>query len=104
MPVTAIKIGEVRLKFMTIPMEPVVSEDGTTSKSFTSIELYQCDANFMPMGTASTSIHDSDQETYHKKLRLESLEKGHFVPEESTDLEWNPDYNPDNYLEDGASF
>lgn len=104
MPVTAIKIGEVRLKFMTTPMDHVLSEDGKTQKSFTSIELYQCDGDFIPVGTGSLSIHDKDEETYHKALRIEGASKGHFVPEESTDPEWNPGYDPNQYLIDGATF
>jgi hypothetical protein len=51
---------------------------------------------------ASKSIHEHDEETYHKELRKQASEKGHFVPEESTDYEWNPGYNPENDIDYGS--
>lgn len=102
MAVTALKIGETRIKFMTVPGTPVLSDDGTTTKSFLQVELFSCDEDFIPQGMSSRSIHEDDEETYHKKLREQAHEKGHFVPEESTDIEWNPGYNPENYIEDGS--
>jgi hypothetical protein len=102
MAVTALKIGDVRIKFMTVPGEPITSEDGTSTKSFLQVELYTCDEEFIPQGMASKSIHEHDEETYHKELRKQASEKGHFVPEESTDYEWNPGYNPENDIDYGS--
>ena len=102
MAVTALKIGDVRIKFMTVPGEPITSEDGTSTKSFLQVELYTCDEEFIPQGMASRSIHEHDEETYHKELRKQASEKGHFVPEESTDYEWNPGYNPENDIDYGS--
>ncbi len=102
MAVTALKIGDVRVKFMTVPGEPITSEDGTSTKSFLQVELYTCDEEFIPQGMASRSIHEHDEETYHKELRKQASEKGHFVPEESTDYEWNPGYNPENDIDYGS--
>lgn len=92
MPVTALKIGEQRLKFMTMGSEVIKSKDGKTEKSFLSIDLRVCDEDFIPTGPGSISVHGDDEETYHRNLRIQAKEKGHFVPEESTDPEWNPDY------------
>ena len=102
MAVTALKIGDTRIKFMTVPGEPITSEDGTSTKSFLQVELYTCDEEFIPQGMASRSIHEHDEETYHKELRKQASEKGHFVPEESTDYEWNPGYNPENDIDYGS--
>jgi hypothetical protein len=102
MAVTALQIGDVRIKFMTVPGEPITSDDGTSTKSFLQVELYTCDEEFIPQGMASKSIHEHDEETYHKELRKQASEKGHFVPEESTDYEWNPGYNPENDIDYGS--
>jgi hypothetical protein len=102
MAVTALKIGDTRIKFMTVPGEPITSDDGQSTKSFLQVELYTCDEEFIPQGMASRSIHEDDEETYHKKLREQASEKGHFVPEESTDYKWNPGYNPENDIDDGS--
>lgn len=104
MPVTAIKTDSDRLKFMTIIMEPVVSEDGKTTKNFISIELIRCDEDFMPVGMGSKSIDGRDEETYHKELRLAATIQGQFVPEESTDPQWNPGYEePLEEIDNGDS-
>ncbi len=92
MPVTAIKTDSDKLKFMTITMEPVLSDDGKTTKNFISIELMRCDDDFMPIGVGSKSIDARDEETYHKELRLAATIQGQYVPEESTDPQWNPGY------------
>jgi len=107
MAVTALKIGEQRLKFMTTPAELITSQDGKSQKLFLTIDLRICDEDFIPVGTGSISIHDGDEESYHKALRIAAKEKGHFVPEESTDHQWHPDYKPeednDEQLSDQAS-
>lgn len=95
MAVTALKIGEQRIKFLTTPAELITSEDGQSEKLFLTIDLRICDEDFIPVGVGSVSVHDGDEESYHKALRKAAQEKGHFVPEESTDYEWHPDYKPE---------
>jgi len=95
MAVTALKIGEQRLKFMTTPEESITSRDGTTQKLFLTIDLRICDEDFIPVGSGSVSVHEGTEEDYHKALRKAAQEKGHFVPEESTDYQWHPDYKPE---------
>jgi hypothetical protein len=56
MAVTALKIGDVRVKFMTVPGEPITSEDGTSTKSFLQVELYTCDEEFIPQGMCQKSL------------------------------------------------
>ena len=90
---TAIKIGDVRIKIITTPVSFPNTEG--VIRNFTDVQLYKCDDDFIPEGSASRSIHEDDEETYHKNLRKESFERGHFVKEESTDIEWNPDYKPE---------
>jgi len=92
MPVTALKVGEQRIKFLTLGSDVVKSNDGTKEKAFLTVDLRICDKDFVPLIKGHTSIHDEDEETYHRKLRVAATEKGHFVPEESTDPEWNPGY------------
>lgn len=94
MPVTALKIGEQRIKFMTAGSEIIKSKDGTTEKEFLTIDLRVCDEQFIPTGPGSISVHEGDEESYHKNLRIAAQEKGHFVPEESTDHQWHPGYDP----------
>jgi hypothetical protein len=92
MPVTAIKIGDVRLKFITTPTDYI--QKGEEFKQFLIIDLYQCDNEFIPTGTASRSIHEDDEQEYHIKLRVEALAKRHFIQAQSTDPEWTPGYLP----------
>jgi len=94
MATTAIQIGEVKLKIMTLIGEPSPSLEGGTSKHFLNIEIRQCDDDFIPTGKSSVSISDLDEETYHRNLRKESSKEGHLVPHESTDPEWTPGYVP----------
>ena len=89
MATTAIQIGDIKMKFMTLPAH-LTNEEGV--KQFLDITLYQCDEDFIPTGQSSHSMHEDDEETYHRTLRLQATEKGHYVPEESTDPQWNPNY------------
>lgn len=96
MPCTALRVhdpekGAVHVKFMTNMVEAPATE-GDSTKLFLNIEVYLCDENFIPQGTTSKTIMDRDEEDYHRDLRKQAHEKGHFVPEESTDPEWNPNY------------
>lgn len=95
MPCTAIKITKddgttVRIKFMTVG-----------NPGHIDIDLYHCNEEFIPIGEPLMSQVEGDEESYHKKLRLEASEKNQFVPEESTDRDWNPGYiePPENETE-----
>ncbi len=90
MPVTALKIGEVKIKFMTTPTQYVQKED--EYKDFTKVEVCVCNEEFIPIGTPSVSIHEDPESKFHADLRLESSKYNHFIPEESTNPEWNPGY------------
>lgn len=98
---TAIKIGDVRMKFITTPVM-LPHKETNEEKEFTRIEIYSCDENFIPTGTASISIHELTEETYHKELRAQASEKNHFVESESTDIEWNPNYKPEDHGDESA--
>lgn len=100
MPTTALEVGKQKIKFITMGSEVIKSKDGTKEKSFLNVELRICDEDFIPMGPGSLSIHEDNEETYHRNLRIEAKKKGHFVPEESTDHEWNPDYKPEEVSEE----
>lgn len=95
MPCTALRVhdpekGTVHVKFMTNMIEAPAKE-GDTTKLFLNIEVYLCDEDFIPQGTTSKTLMDRDEEEYHRDLRKQAHEKGHYVPEESTDPEWNPE-------------
>lgn len=86
MPCTAIKIekndGTVfRLKFLTIG-----------NPTHTDVDVYRCNDDFIPIGEPESGMDERDEETYHKELRIKASEKGQFVPEQSTDPNWNPGY------------
>lgn len=87
---TALKVGDVRIKFVTNPIE-FPAKDGSHSKVFLNIELHNCDENFIPIGKTSKGLIDIEEAAYHKDLRKEAFSRGHYVPEESTDPEWNPE-------------
>lgn len=93
MATTALEIGDMKLKFMTVPKE-LVNDEGV--KMFTQIDLFMCDSNFIPYGKPSHSISDLSEEEYHKSLRLECSKKGHFKEEQSTNEEWNSNYITNN--------
>lgn len=91
MPVTALQLpdpktgGTRRLMFITQDFNEHLS-----------IDVYQCDIDWNPMGQATLGTHIDDEETYHRKLREESSKRGHFMPEYSTNPEWSPGYvDPD---------
>lgn len=83
MPVTALKIINKdgvtnHIMMMTAPTPAGVD-----------IDIQLTDAEFMPVGKPSLSAMAKDEEEYHRELRTASHEKGHFVPEYSTNPEWN---------------
>lgn len=82
----------VRIKFMTTLIE-APAKDGNGTKVFLDVEVHLCDEEFIPKGRTSKTVQDRSEEEYHRDLRLQAAEKGHFVAEESTDPEWNPVIN-----------
>lgn len=61
------------------------------------VNVYKADEEFNPQGTASVSIAKfPSEEAYHKELRKDAIDKGHFIPEYSTNPEWNPGYVESN--------
>ena len=70
-----------RLKFMTV-----------SNPGHIDLDIFNCNEEFIPIGEPVEGYHEMDEETYHKKLRKDASEKGQFVPEESTDHNWNPGY------------
>jgi len=94
MPCTALKITKedgtiVRIKFLTIWNPP-----------FTDIDLFTCNEDFAPIGNPGITQVEMDEESYHKKLRIDASAKNQYVPEESTDPQWNPGYTEPQ--EDGS--
>jgi hypothetical protein len=91
MPCTALKIVkdgvENRIKFIS-----------QQQQTFTELLVYKCDQDFKVEGQPEHNASEMDEETYHRQLRVQSQKHGHFIPEESTNPEWNPDYKPE---EDG---
>ncbi len=85
MPVTALKIvkGETvtRTKIMTLPGQ----ESGVI------IDAYACNEEFIPIGKPLQSTDTRDEELYHRELRKEAQKNGHFISEESSNSEWNPE-------------
>lgn len=94
MATTALKLenpgqDSVRVKFMTVYIE-APAKDGNDTKLFLDVEVHLCDEEFIPQGRTSKTVQDRSEEEYHKDLRKQAAEKGHFVAEESTNPEWNP--------------
>ena len=46
MATTALKIGDIRIKIMTMTGEPSPSLEGKEAKNFLNIEMRQCDEDF----------------------------------------------------------
>lgn len=81
----------------------ITAEDGTEKRlvflttqsldNIINVNIYKADEEFNPIGMASHGIAEfTSEEEYHKDLRKQSHEKGHFVPDYSTNPEWNPGY------------
>lgn len=75
------ELGEQRMLFMTAPTPTGID-----------IDIVLADAEFLPVGKPSLGAMNGSEEDYHKKLRVESSKKGQFVPEFSSNPEWNPGY------------
>lgn len=102
MATTALNINGKRLKVMTRPVPVSKKDDIEDIKIFTEVTLYECDEDFMPVVAGAITVHEDDEETYHKNLRIAGKEAGHFVPDQSTDYKWHPDYNPEEDTNDGS--
>lgn len=85
MATTALKIDGKNLLFMTVQV-PGAGVD---------VDIFTADEEFMAFGTPSLGTSVLKEEEYHKDLRRQSVEKGHFVPEYSTNPEWNPGWKPE---------
>lgn len=83
MAITAIKVdrdGNVnRLKFMTVQ-----------TPDHLDVDIFQCDEDFKPTGNPAEGMDLKLEEDYHRQLRIEAIHRNQFVPEESTNPEWNP--------------
>lgn len=83
MPCTAIKIekdGKIqRLKFLTVAHE-----------IYTDVDIFECDEDFIPRGNPAMGVDKRLEDEYHIELRKEAARWGQYVPEESTNPEWNP--------------
>jgi hypothetical protein len=55
------------------------------------IDIILCDDEFSPGKVISTLAKNAEEQEYHKTLREESSEKGHFVKEFSTLLDHEPE-------------
>lgn len=83
---TALKItkddGTVqRIKIMTVQIPDLID-----------VDIFNCTEGFIPVGEPLMSQVEGVESEYHTKLRADASEKGHYVPEESTDPQWNPGY------------
>lgn len=75
-----------RLLFMTVPTSTGVD-----------IDVYIADEEFTPIGNPSLGANTLSEPEYHTKLRKEASEKGQFVPDYSTNPEYNPGYKPEDH-------
>jgi hypothetical protein len=87
MATTTLKIktesDEQKLMFMT----------AETGENIIVVTIYKTDDEYNPTGTGSMSVAQyPTEEAYHKDLRKQASEKGQYVPEYSTNPEWNPGY------------
>lgn len=73
--------GTLNLKFMTVPKD----------ENSIDLDIYLCDTDFIPTSTPEKGSYSMNEEEYHKALRSEANKVGEFVPEESTNPEWNGD-------------
>ena len=84
MATTAIRILKsglaIRTKFIT-----------TQQDTHIDIDVFHCDEMFIPIGKPSLGVDERSEEEYHRTLRTEAYSRGQFVPEESTNPEWNPE-------------
>lgn len=86
MPQTALKINDKNVVIITQQFDEELA-----------INAYTADHNFIPLGEPILSSLKINEEEYHKTLRADANAHGHYVKGYSTNPEWNPDYNPEEY-------
>lgn len=86
MPQTALTIKDKNMVIITQQFDEELS-----------INAYTADHNFMPLGEPIVSSLNINEEEYHRKLRSDAHAHGHYVKGYSTNPEWNPDYNAEEY-------
>ena len=84
MAATAINTGKLRLLIAT-------SEVEFEGHLMLSIATNVADEEYRPIGQSLNAAKMMTEEEYHRDLRKQSKENGHFVPEYSTNPEWNPE-------------
>jgi hypothetical protein len=75
------------LIFMTVPR----AEGGVD------VDIFLGDSDYIPVGKPSFGTDPRPEEEYHKALRIDAAARNEFIPEQSTNYEWNPDYEPEFY-------
>jgi len=81
----------------------IKTEDGTENRlmflttqsleDIINVTIYRATEDFTPTGVASHGIAEfTSEEEYHKDLRRQAHDKGQFVPDYSTNPDWNPGY------------
>jgi len=105
MPVTALLLPEPRKTDGSTKKVKFITQDFAVNLS---VDVYTCDENWIPKGEPMQGTHTDDEEKFHRELREEASKRGHFVPEQSTDPEWNPGYvapeEPQNMAPDPDEF
>jgi hypothetical protein len=86
MPVTALAVPKedkiVNLMFMSVQH----------AETEAYVDIYTCNDSFYPLGEPVKVNLKGSEIDYHKALRTEAIEKGHYRPEFSTNREWDPGY------------
>jgi len=105
MPVTALLLPDPKKGEGVFKKIKFITQDFAVNLS---VDIYPCDDNWVPYGQPTQGTHTDDEEKYHKDLRSETAKRGHFIPEQSTDPEWNPGYvapeEPQNMAPDPDEF
>jgi hypothetical protein len=66
------------------------------------VAVQSCTEKWIPIGAPSETTDIRDEETYHRELRIESIAHGTYVPQYSTDPQWNPGAKAEDYeIQDG---
>jgi hypothetical protein len=61
------------------------------------VAVQSCTDKWIPIGPPSETTDIRDEETYHRELRIDSVKHGTYVPQYSTDPQWNPGADPKDY-------
>lgn len=85
MAATALKI-ERSGKISHFLMATLPGETGTDLAFHTTDDKYEINPNLEP----KYGVSEKSEDQYHKDLRIDAKKAGEFVPEFSTNPEWNP--------------